>query len=165
MRMERRSDIQANGSGEVEALRAQIAEMRARMGVIARDNASLARDNRALACDNEALARELSESNQTIADLKSRLDEQQVEIARLLEQVRLANCRFFGSKSERVVPEQLSLFNDMDSSADESAAEPKLEEAIGAAAGKGPSDPQAGREAQARSFQHGDRRYRPRAGG
>ena len=136
--METRSDIQANGSGEIEALRAQIAEMRARMGVIARDNASLARDNRALACDNEALARELSESNRTITDLKSRLDEQQVEIARLLEQIRLANCRFFGSKSERVVPEQLSLFNDMDSSADESAAEPKLEEAIGAEAGKGP---------------------------
>ena len=118
---------------------AQIAEMRARMDTIARDNASLARDNRALARDNEALARELGESNQTIANLKSQLDEQQVEIARLLEQVRLANCRFFGSKSERVVPEQLSLFNDMDSSADESAAEPNESAPISLTGTKPPS--------------------------
>ena len=127
--MTKRSDIQANESSVIEALRAQIAEMQARMDTITRDNDSLIRDN-------EVLARELQESSQTITNLKSQLDEQQVEIERLREQIRLANCRFFGSKSEQVVPEQLSLFNDVDFSADESVPEPKLEEVIDTKASK-----------------------------
>ena len=99
--MTKRSNIQANESSVIEALRAQIAEMQARMDIITRDNDSLIRDN-------EALARELQESNQTITNLKVQLDEQQVEIEHLLEQIRIANGRFFGSSSEQVVPEKLS---------------------------------------------------------
>ena len=121
--MTKRSNIQANESSVIEALKAQIAEMQARMDIITRDNDSLIRDN-------EVLSRELQESNQTITNLKVQLDEQQVEIERLHEQLRLANCRFFGSSSEQVVPEKLSLFNDVDFNADESVPEPKLEEVL-----------------------------------
>lgn len=127
--MTKRSNIQANESSVIDALRAQIAEMQARMDIITRDNDSLIRDN-------EALARELQESNQTITNLKVQLDEQQVEIERLHEQLRLANCRFFGSSSEQVVPEKLSLFNDVDFSADESVPEPELEEVLDTTASK-----------------------------
>ena len=45
----------------------------------------------------------------------------EAERDRLVEMVRLANQRFFGCRSERVVPDQLSLFNDM-----EAAAEPEF---------------------------------------
>ena len=44
---------------------------------------------------------------------------------RLVEMVRLANQRFFGCRLERVVPDQLSLFNDTEAAADPNAAEPE----------------------------------------
>lgn len=113
--MRRKQDIQADA---VAAMAAQMAEMRAKMDVMARDNEALSREL-------DALSRE---SSATIANLTAQLSDQRAQIARLLEQIRLANCRFFGSKSEKVVPGQLSLFNDMEAAADPSVAEPSLEE-------------------------------------
>lgn len=124
--MEKRSDIPQVEGDLVAALMAQVADMRARMDTMARDNEALSRE----------LAELSRESSETISELRGKLDEQQAEIARLLEQIRLANCRFFGSKSEKVVPEQLSLFNDMDAAADPSAAEPSIADALEPAAKK-----------------------------
>lgn len=119
--MRKSHDIQQSGAGnEVAALMAQLADMQAKMDVMARDNEALSRELDTLA----------KESSATIANLNAQLAGQQAEIARLLEQVRLANCRFFGSKSEKVVPEQLSLFNDVEAAADPSVPEPSVDDVV-----------------------------------
>lgn len=84
---------------------------------------SLSRDNERLAADNARLARDAAEAARVPAGLERELREELVEAERdrLVEMVRLANQRFFGCRSERVVPDQLSLFNDM-----EAAAEPEF---------------------------------------
>ena len=97
----------------------QIAALRAQLE-------SLARDNEALAADNARLAREAAESAAAVADMSARVEDLEGKMARLVEMVKLANMRFFGSKSEKVVPEQLSLFNDAEADADPSVPEPEL---------------------------------------
>lgn len=86
---------------------------------------SLSRDNERLAADNARLARDAAEAARVPAGLERELREElaavEAERDRLVEVVRLANQRFFGCRSERVVPDQLSLFNDM-----EAAAEPEF---------------------------------------
>ena len=47
-----------------------------------------------------------------------RLAAVKAERDRLVEMARLANQRFFGRRSERVVPDQLSLFNDVEAAAE-----------------------------------------------
>lgn len=92
---------------------------------------SLSRDNERLAADNARLARDAAEAVRVPAGLERELREElaavKAERDRLVEMVRLANQRFFGCRSERVVPDQLSLFNDMEAAADPGAAEPELD--------------------------------------
>lgn len=92
---------------------------------------SLSRDNERLAADNARLARDAAEAVRVPAGLERELREElaavKAERDRLVEMVRLANQRFFGCRSERVVPDQLSLFNDMEAAADPDAAEPELD--------------------------------------
>lgn len=89
---------------------------------------SLSRDNERLAKDNAHMASEMTR----IADtLEAELEAVRAERDRLIELVRLANQRFFGSKSEKVIPDQLSLFNDMEAAADD-ADEPALEDVLAA---------------------------------
>ena len=118
MLMKGKQDIEHDGADSAAALAAQMSEMRAKMDCLARDNEALSRELDALARESQA----------TISSLRSQLEGRQAEIERLLEQIRLANRRFFGSKSEKASPEQLSLFNDVESAADGSAAEPSLED-------------------------------------
>jgi len=89
----------------------QIAMLRAQLE-------SLARDNESLAADNARLASEAAQSAAAVAELTAKVDGLEAKMARLVEQIKLANMRFFGSKSERVVADQLSLFNDMEAAAD-----------------------------------------------
>ena len=93
----------------------QIAVLRAQLE-------SLARDNERLAADNARLAAEAAEGASRMAALEAKM-------ARLVEQIKLANMRFFGSRSEKVVPEQLSLFNGVEAAADPAAAEPAVDAA------------------------------------
>lgn len=90
---------------------------------------SLSRDNERLAADNAKLARDAAELARVPAELERELREElaavKAERDRLVEMVRLANQRFFGCRSEKVVPDQLSLFNDMEAAADDSAPEPE----------------------------------------
>ena len=95
----------------------QIAMLRAQLE-------SLARDNEALAADNARLAAESASASAALAEMAAKVDGLEARMARLVEQIKLANMRYFGSKSERVVPDQLSLFNDMESAATEPPAEP-----------------------------------------
>ena len=85
---------------------------------------SLARDNVALAADNARLSKEAALANAALRDMTERADGLKAKMDRLVEQIKLANMRFFGSKSERVVPDQLSLFNDMEAAATDLPAEP-----------------------------------------
>lgn len=84
---------------------------------------SLARDNEKLAAENSRLAAEAAAESARIAELEGKM-------ARIIEQIKLANMRFFGSKSEKVVPEQLSLFNGAEAAADPSAEEPAVADAL-----------------------------------
>ena len=90
---------------------------------------SLSRDNDRLAADNAELARAAAEAARMPADLERELREElaavRAERDRLIELVRLANQRFFGCRSEKVIPGQLSLFNDMEAAAEPCAAEPE----------------------------------------
>ena len=94
---------------------------------------SLSRDNERLARDNAELARAASEAMRAPArlaeELRAELAAVKAERDRLIELVRLSNQRFFGCRSEKVVPDQLSLFNDMEAAADGSP-EPAFDGAV-----------------------------------
>ena len=94
---------------------------------------SLSRDNERLARDNAELARAAAEAARApgalAEELRAELAAVKAERDRLIELVRLSNQRFFGCRSEKVVPDQLSLFNDMEAAADGSP-EPFFDEAV-----------------------------------
>ena len=102
------------------SLEEQIAKLKSQLDVLVADNESLSAENAKLARD--------------ITEIKQAKDQQIAEVIaerdKLIEQIKLANMRYFGSKSEQVVPEQLSLFNEMEAAADPSAEEPKLDKAL-----------------------------------
>ncbi len=92
--------------------------------------ASLEAQNDALAKQASDFAADVSAANSRIADLECRLAEERAEKLRLIEQVRLAGMRYFGCKSERVVPGQMPLFNDPEAEGDPAAAEPEIDDAL-----------------------------------
>ena len=110
-----------------------------RLGGLERALAALSADNDQLAADNEALAsaleRERTEAAarteaavaaavaRVRAEMQAIIDSQAGENARLVEQFKLLQQGFFGSRSERVDPSQLSLFNDCEAASD-AAPEP-----------------------------------------
>lgn len=105
-----------------------------RLGGLERALAALSADNAQLAADNEALAAELERERAgsaarteaavaeavaaVRAEMQAIIDAQAGENARLVEQFQLLQQGFFGSRSERVVPSQLSLFNDCEAASD-----------------------------------------------
>lgn len=90
--------------------------------------ASLARDNEALAADNARLAAEAAEGAAALSEMSARVASLQSTVDSLVEQIKLANLRFFAPGSERVPTDQmcLSLFNDAEACADPSEPEPEL---------------------------------------
>ena len=96
---------------------------------------SLSRDNESLAADNARLAAEAAESSAAMAEMSGRIAGLEAKMARLVEQIKLANLRFFAPKSEKAPANQpeleldfgdLSLFNDAEAWADPSEPEPEL---------------------------------------
>jgi len=63
-----------------------------------------------------------------IAELKAENEELRQQVQYLLEQLKLAKHRQFGSSSEQTPPDQLSLFNEAEALADPGAAEPEIKE-------------------------------------
>ena len=94
----------------MDGIEARVAELERMVAVLAADNERLARDN-------AELAREASEARAAEREALAARD-------RLIESLMLANQRFFGSRSERLRPDQLSLFNDFEAAADPSEPEP-----------------------------------------
>ena len=65
-----------------------------------------------------------------ISDLTSQLADTKHELDRLIEQIKLANMRYFGSRSEKVIPGQLSLFNECEATSSTDTAEPNVEDVL-----------------------------------
>uniref|UniRef100_UPI00197EF214 IS66 family transposase zinc-finger binding domain-containing protein n=1 Tax=Adlercreutzia sp. ZJ141 TaxID=2709406 RepID=UPI00197EF214 len=116
----------------------QIAMLQAQLASLARDNETLARDNSMLIAEAARLAAEkahvVAEKVSVMAEMSAKMEGYETKIeslearmARLVEMLKLANMRFFGSKSEKVIPDQLSLFNDVEVWADASKEEPELD--------------------------------------
>ena len=76
------------------------------------------------ASDASALA---AACDKKISDLASQPADTRREPDRLIGQIRLANTRFFGSRSEKVVPEQISLLNECEATSNADAPEPAVE--------------------------------------
>ena len=117
MLMGKRTDISAEE---------QIARLIAQVESLSRDNDRLARDNAELA---KAAADAARGPARLAEELRAELAAVKAERDRLIELVRLSNQRFFGCRSEKVVPDQLSLFNDMEAAADGSP-EPSFGDAV-----------------------------------
>ena len=89
---------------------------------------SLAAQGEARAAAAEA---ERDEALAAVSGLAAQLSELRESYYDIVEKLKLANQRRFAPKSEKVVPGQLALFNDMDAASDPEAAEPAVEDAVG----------------------------------
>lgn len=87
-----------------------------KIDVLARDNDALAKDYALLEKDNIAIKKES--------------EYYKGEYRKLIEQIKIANARYWGAKSEKIKPYQISLFNDMEAAAGDTASEPDINEAL-----------------------------------
>jgi transposase len=103
---------------DIAAYEAAIATLESQLESLSRDNDALAAENRRLAGD---LARADAEWAARLAELEARKDRAYAQLKsehdKLVELVKMANAREFGAKSERVLPHQVSLFNDVEAAA------------------------------------------------
>lgn len=73
----------------------------------------------------------LAEVAQThAAELAKVKAECRLKIDAVLEQVRIANARYWGASTEKIRPEQLSLFNDVEATCEPEATEPALDDLL-----------------------------------
>ena len=86
--------------------------------MIIRDNSTDSKEN---------LSKKLTALEQEVQVLKQQNAEMDAKIKWYEEQYRLSAQRQFGSSSEKTMPEQISLFNEAEDSADPGKAEPTLE--------------------------------------
>lgn len=110
------------------------------MRALAAQNDALAKENAKLASDMADLA---AKSAEAVSALKVQLAEARAAIDSMIEQIKLSAQHLFGSSSEKVIPEQLPLFNEVEATAKPDAVEPDIEEALpknpASAAGRRPS--------------------------
>ena len=97
---------------QIAYLKDLTSSLESKIDALAKDNGALAKDNATLSKDNVAI--------------KVQADYYKSELDKLIEQVKIANARRFGAKSDRIKPYQVSLFNDMEAAADLTAPEPEL---------------------------------------
>ena len=121
-----------------EALLERVSGLELALSALTADNGQLASDNAELQARlererAEAEARTAAAVEKAVAsvraEMQAAIDAQSAENARLLEQFKLLQMRHYGSSSERVDPNQLSLFNDFEAAAPEPEPEPEPEEA------------------------------------
>lgn len=105
----------------------RVAALLARVQALAAQNDALAEENARLASDMADLA---AKSAEAVSALKAQLADARAAIDSMIEQIKLASQHRFGSSSEKVVPEQLPLFNEAEAAAKPGAPEPGIEEAL-----------------------------------
>ena len=145
--MERAKDIQASAADD------QVAALIAQVQALAAQNDALAKENAKLASDMADLA---AKSAEAVSALKSQLADARATIDSMIEQIKLSAQHRFGSSSEKVIPEQLPLFNEVEAAAEPDAPEPEVDDVLPQEA------PQAGRQDDHRLLQVRDRGHRPR---
>ena len=99
-----------NDAQTISALQSQIASLQSKLASLDRYAQDLATRNTSLIQENKRIAEKAAKENEA---LRSEVKDLRLKNARLVESIKLANMRYFGSKSERVIPDQLSLFNDV----------------------------------------------------
>ena len=106
------------GTHDIAAYEATVAMLESQLESLSKDNEALAAENRRLA---EELARADAEWAAKLAELEARKDRAYAQLKsehdKLVELVKMANARHFGARSERVLPHQISLFNDLEACA------------------------------------------------
>lgn len=116
-------------TADIQELEATIATLCAQLEATSRDNEALAADNRELADEASRLATRLADKDAELVELAARKDRAYAQLKgehdRLVELIKQANARAFGAKSERVLPHQISLFNDVEAAAAPQAAAPE----------------------------------------
>lgn len=118
---------------DIEAMRELLESMQGQIASLVSQNDALAKQVSDLSEDLRAQA---AESDKVIASLKAELAEAKLKEASLVEEIKFWNMRFYGSKSEKVVPGQISLFNEMEAAFDEEHPEPSIEDALPKRKGK-----------------------------
>ena len=86
-------------------------------------NTALIKENDALVTDNTKLSRDvvsLKRENERINDAYNKL----------VEQIKIANARYFGARSDKIHPYQISLFNDMEACFEGFTPEPALKDIL-----------------------------------
>lgn len=106
---------------------AQVAALLAQVRALADQNDALAKENAKIAEDMASVAAKAAD---TINALKAELDEANGVIESLIEKIKKANQALYGTSSEKVVPEQLSLFNDCEATYDPEAPEPDVDDIL-----------------------------------
>jgi transposase len=84
--------------------------------------ASLKAQNEVLARDNDALAKDAATLAQDLILIKKDRDYFKAKYDQVVEQIKIANARYFGAKTEKIAPYQLSLFNEVEAEASGDAA-------------------------------------------
>ena len=129
---------------------ARLAEMAERLEALAATVESLSRDNESLAAQAAEAQRDAADAMRAVAavtaerdELAARCDEAlaqrdmaRAELERGVEQLKIANARLYAPRTEKVPPEQMSLylqlFNGAEADADEAVPEPAYEDAVAA---------------------------------
>lgn len=93
-------------------------------------NSSLELKIDVLARDNEVLAKDYALLEKDNIAIKKESDYYKGELMKLIEQIKIANARYWGAKSEKIKPYQISLFNDMEAAADDFVGEPDINEVV-----------------------------------
>lgn len=106
---------------------AQVAELLAQVRALAAQNDALAKENAKLAEDMASITAKAAD---TINTLKAEIDEANSIIESLIEKIKKANQALYGTSSEKVIPEQLSLFNDCEATFDSDVPEPEVDDVL-----------------------------------
>lgn len=116
------------GTRDIAALEATIASLEPQIESLSRDNDALVAENRRLAADiaraAEDAARTATETQVALAERDCAYAQLKSEHDKLVELVKMANAREFGATPERVLPHQLSMFNDFEACAPAPEPEP-----------------------------------------
>ena len=131
MKNKRSIPVATNVEDQLASLLAQVTSLESQVNLLVKDNENLAKDNALLATDLVTLKQATDEKIDAITkDRDTQVAHWKNECDKLVEQIKLANMRYFGSKSEKVIPGQLSLFNEMEVNQDPSIEEPALEKTL-----------------------------------
>lgn len=112
------------------SLEQQNDELMIGQAVLSGENEELKRGQAILSRENDELVGHNAELSKDLVSLKRDNDHLMAEFDKLIEQIKIMNARTYGAKSERILPHQISLFNDMEAVGDTVIVEPSAKEVL-----------------------------------